>query len=170
MRVSAFIRILPALIALAACAQSEPKPLMSAKSPVELRAMQSRAFDTADRALTLRQVIATLQDLGYSLDKVEASAGTVSATKLAVLRMTASVIPHGSATTVVRANAMVTVVNQRHQVDDPRFYQQNFFSPLAGAMLLEALPDPALEEADSPASRAPSAAKPPEAVTPSPGA
>jgi hypothetical protein len=136
------------LLALSACTATPPKPMMSTKSPVELRAMQSRAFATSDEKHTLRQVIATLQDLGYNLDKVEASAGSVSATKLAVLRMSASVIPRGT-TTVVRANAMISLGPQQHQVDDPRFYLQDFFAPLSQAMLLEALPAPAQEQAAS---------------------
>ena len=136
----------PALLAallLSACAPQTPRPILSAKSPVELRAMQSRQFDTADRARMLRQVIATLQDLGYNIDKVEASAGTVTATKLAQLHLTATVIPFGAKAVVVRANALIGAAAMQHQVDDPRFYQQDFFDPLAHAMVLEALPAPA---------------------------
>ncbi|MCW3476577.1 hypothetical protein [Limobrevibacterium gyesilva] len=159
MRLATLARTLPLLLILAACARADNTPLMSTKSPVELRAMQSRSFATPDRAQTLRQVIATLQDLGYSLDKVEAAAGTVTATKLAALRMTATVIPRGTNATVVRANALVNFGGRQHQVDEPLFYQQNFFAPLAGAMLVQALPGPALEEGTAPAT--PATAPPP---------
>jgi hypothetical protein len=40
------------------------------QTSVELRAIQSRSFDTADKAKTMRSVIATLQDLGFVLIKL----------------------------------------------------------------------------------------------------
>ena len=130
-------------LAVAACQQPGPPPLvLSKKSAVELRSMQSRAFDTGDKAKTLRAVIATLQDLGYTIDKTELEAGTVSATKLAVLRLTATVNARSVGQVVVRSNAIVKVAqqgNQENQVDDPIFYQQLFFEPLAKAMFLSAL-------------------------------
>lgn len=124
-----------------ACAtSSSPTEVLSNKSAVELRTMQTRAFDTADRTATLRTIIATLQDLGYSVGKVEPAAGTVSATKLGQLRLTATAFPRGTAQTAVRANAMVLMTGNRNtQVDDPVFYQQLFFEPLAKALFLTAL-------------------------------
>lgn len=121
--------------------------MLSTKSPVELRAMQARAFDTTDRDKTLRTVIATFQDLGYGIDKVEPAAGTVSATKLAKLRMTATVYPRGQTQTMVRGNALVVSPGLERQVDDPVFYQQLFFEPLAKALFLTALDVPGTEEA-----------------------
>ena len=67
--------------------------------------MQARTFDTADRNRVLRAVIATMQDYGYGLNRVSSEAGTVTATKAAQLRLTASVYPRGETQTVVRANA-----------------------------------------------------------------
>lgn len=128
--------------ALAACQTTRgDNIMMSQKGAVEMRAMQSRAFETPDRYKTIRAIVATLQDLGYSIDKVESGAGTVSATKLTALRLTASVYPRGSTQTVVRANAMVKVEQQQiqNQVDDPIFYQQLFFEPLSKALFLTAL-------------------------------
>lgn len=123
---------------LAAC-QTNRQVVLSTRSPVELRAIQARAFDTSDRNKALRAIIATLQDLGYNIDKVEAGAGTVSATKLGRLRITATVHARGETQTIVRANALVEMANQESQVDDPVFYQQFFFEPLAKAMFLAAL-------------------------------
>ena len=133
--------LLCASLGLAACQmpQQTPPVVLSTKSAVELRSMQSRAFDTTDRLKTLRTVIATLQDLGYKIDKVEPQAGTVSATKLALLRLTATVYPHGASQLAVRANALVKLRNGDTQVDDPSFYQKLFFEPLAKAMFLTAL-------------------------------
>ncbi len=139
-------RILPAcmlLFALAACQTGQQEKLvLSTKSAVELRVIQSRAFDTQDRKKTLRTVVATLQDLGYTIDKVEPAAGTISATKLSFLRLSASVFPRGDTQTTVRANAFVKLqpqAMQDNQVDDPEFYQLYFFEPLAKAMFLTAL-------------------------------
>jgi hypothetical protein len=130
--------------------------LLSQKSSVELRAMQSRAFDTTDRLGTLRTVIATLQDLGYTIGKVEPEAGTVSADKFGYLHLTATVYPRGETQLIVRANVIVAVLVQRKtQVDSPEFYQKLFFEPLAQAMFLTALqveedPAPAPEGAPTP--------------------
>jgi hypothetical protein len=86
------------------------------------------------------------QDLGYAIDKVEPAAGTVSATKLAKLRVTATVYPRGETRMIVRTNAIVVLQNQESKVDDPVFYQQLIFEPLAKAMFLNALQ---VEDGDS---------------------
>jgi len=126
---------------LAACQSAQPTTIMSTKSPVELRAMQSRAYDTTDRNKTLRTIVATLQDLGYSINKVDADSGTVTATKFSILTLTASIYPRGTTQTVVRTNAIVKLENKNtdNQVDEPAFYQQFFFEPLSKAMFLTAL-------------------------------
>jgi len=128
-------------VTLAACQTSNKTSnlVLSTKSPVELRAIQARAFDTTDRTRTLRAVVATLQDLGYGIEKIEPSVGTVSAVKLASLRMTATVYPRGQTQTAVRANALLFGPGIETQVDDPLFYQQLFFEPLSKAMFLSAL-------------------------------
>lgn len=131
-----------ALLLLTACQPAPPPNVMSAKSAVELRAMQSRLFQTGDKRAMLRAVIATLQDLGYSIDTVAAKPGTVTATKLARLTLTATLYPQSEAATVVRANAMVRTGQQTYQVDDPLFYQKDFFDPLGRALVLTALPAP----------------------------
>lgn len=137
------------LLAVAGCQTGRSDDVvLSTKSPVELRAMQARAFETGDRRKTLRAVVATLQDLGYSVEKVEPDAGTVTATKLATLRLTASVYPRGTTRMIVRANALVKLQAQqavRNQVDDPEFYLKYFFEPLSKAMFLSALE---VEDAD----------------------
>ncbi len=128
-------------LGLSACqtGKQAPKEIMSNKSAVELRAMQARAFETGDVNKTLRTVIATLQDLGYTIDKVEPAAGTVSGTKLAQLRITVTVYSRKPDRTIVRANAIVILPGSENQVDDPAFYQQYFFEPLSKALFLNAL-------------------------------
>jgi hypothetical protein len=138
-------------IAVAGCQTTRGEQVvMSTKPAVELRAMQTRAFETTDRYKTVRAVVSTLQDLGYTIEKVETAAGTVTATKLSILRLSASVYPRGSAQIAVRANAIIKPQqNQPHmlnQVDDPEFYLKYFFEPLAKAMFLTALQ---VEDADA---------------------
>lgn len=141
MKAYGFAALIAVALSLAACQKADqPKLVLSTKAPVELRAMQSRAFDTTDGNRILRAVLSTLQDLGYSIDKVDVGAGTVSATKLANLRLTASTYPRGGSNQIiVRANAIYKLPGQDTQVDDPVFYQTLFFEPLSKAMFLSAL-------------------------------
>jgi hypothetical protein len=117
------------------CATTQQRLLDSDASQLQLRSMQSRAFDTTDKEKTLRTVIATLQDLGFLVDKADATLGMVTATKLDryELRMTIIVRPRGEKQLMVRANAQY----QQTAVDDPRPYQQ-FFAALEKAMFLAA--------------------------------
>ena len=114
---------------------SRDKLFATSASQVELRSYQSRAFDTTDREKTLRTIIATLQDLGFVVDKADAVLGTVSATKLDgyLLRMTVSTRPRGETQTLVRANANF----QEQAVEEPAPYQQ-FFVALEKSMFLTA--------------------------------
>ena len=117
------------------CATTQQRLLDSESSQVQLRRIQTRAFDTTDKEKTLRTVMSTLQDLGFVLDKADATLGTVSATKLKgyALRMTVTVRPRGETQLLVRANAQYNV----QPVTDPEPYQQ-FFTSLEKAMFLTA--------------------------------
>lgn len=106
------------------------------QTSVELRAIQSRSFDTTDKAKTMRSTIAILQDLGFVIDKADLDLGSVSATKLSgyALRMTVSVRPGASGKNmIVRANAQYNNV----PVTDPKPYQ-DFFVSLQKSMFLTA--------------------------------
>ena len=121
---------------LAACqTDSRQQVLLTDKSQVALRAVQTRAFETGDDIYTLRTVIATLQDLGFVVDKADHQLGTVSATKLDqfVMRMTITVRRRGKGRVVVRASAQYNI----HAVSDAQPYQQ-FFNALEQAMFLTA--------------------------------
>ncbi|OPY15084.1 MAG: hypothetical protein A4E74_02254 [Syntrophus sp. PtaB.Bin075] len=123
------------LASLIACAPNTSVVMASSESQVKLRNMQSRVFDTSDKGKTLRTVIATLQDLGFIIDKADLDLGTVSGTKLDfyALRMTVSVRPRGESQMIVRANAQY----QLKAVEDPEPYQA-FFNSLSKAMFLAA--------------------------------
>ena len=114
---------------------SRDQVLAADKSQVQLRAVSTRAFDTSDRNLTIRNVITTLQDLGFVVDKADEALGTVSATKMAgyVLRITVIVRPRGQHQMLVRASAQYNM----EAVSDASPYQQ-FFAALEKAMFLTA--------------------------------
>jgi hypothetical protein len=114
---------------------SRQQVLLTDKSQVELRSVQTRAFDTVDRNTTVRTVIATLQDLGFVIDKADERLGTISATKLSgySMRMTVTVRPRGTTQTAVRASAQYNI----SAVSDALPYQQ-FFAALEKAMFLTA--------------------------------
>ncbi len=123
-------------LALAGCQTTSMNHVMeTSESQVAIRQIQTRAFDTTDRTKTLRTVIATLQDLGFVIDKADDELGTVSGTKLNgySLRMTVTVRPRGKTQTLVRANATYNIT----PVTDPQPYQQ-FFTALQKAMFLTA--------------------------------
>jgi hypothetical protein len=116
------------------CASSKDQVLASG-SQVQLRSYQTRAFDTTDKKTTLRSVIATLQDLGFVMDKADETLGTVSATKMSgyLIRMTVTVRPRGATQMLVRANAQY----QNEAIESPEPYQ-DFFVALQKAMFLTA--------------------------------
>ncbi len=127
------------LIALAmtvsACqTDSRSQVLETSKSQVQVRSYQTRAYDTTDQQKMLRTIIATLQDLGFVVDKADATLGTVSATKLNgyLLRITVTTRARGTTQTLVRANAQYNIT----PVEDPAPYQ-SFFDALSKAMFLE---------------------------------
>lgn len=138
MRLGSYGAILAFLIfgLLSACqTDSRQQLLASNESQVALRSIQTRVFDTTDRETTLRTAIATLQDLGFVIDKADSDLGAVTATKLDryMLRMTVTVRPRGQAQLLVRANAQY----QDKPVEDPEPYQ-HFFVALERAMFLTA--------------------------------
>lgn len=127
---------LTAALFVAACqTDSKDQVLATDTSQVALRSIQTRAFDTTDRQTALRTVIATLQDLGFVIDKADDVLGSVSGTKLDgyQLRMTVTVRPRGEEQLLIRANAQYNI----YPVEDPEPYQQ-FFTALEKSMFLTA--------------------------------
>jgi hypothetical protein len=124
-----------AALCLAGCASTTQRVLDSDQSQVQLRSIQTRAFATADKPRTIRAVIATLQDLGFVIDKADDDLGTVSGTKLKgyTLRMTVSVRPGNTGKVMVRASGQYNV----QPITDPEPYQ-DFFAALGKAMFLQA--------------------------------
>lgn len=105
------------------------------ESQLQVRSIQTRVFDTADKNMVVRNVVASLQDLSFVIDKADAELGTVTATKLSgyQIRMTVTVRPKGEKQMVVRANGQY---NNR-VILDPVMYQ-DFFNVLQKSLFLTA--------------------------------
>lgn len=116
----------------AGCA-AKPPDVTGAGSQLQTRQMQTREYDTLDRAKTLRSVIATLQDLGFVIDTADIDLGTVTATRedKYTMRMTVTVREKDADRILVRANARIG----EDTVTDPLTYQ-DFFIALDKAMFL----------------------------------
>jgi hypothetical protein len=128
--------LLAAVLALAGCVHNATNSALEVGSnQVQIRQIQSRAFDTTDKTKTLRTVISTLQDLGFVIDKADLELGSITATKLDgyALRMSVTVRPRNAKQLLVRANAQF----QEAAVTDPAPYQA-FFSSLSKSMFLTA--------------------------------
>ena len=136
MRIGIVVAVLLLPIVLAGCTAPATKAVMdSDQSQVQVRSYQTRAFDTTDKQKTLRTVISTMQDLGFVIDKADATLGTVTGTKLDRynLRLTVTVRPRGTTQLLVRANAQYNI----QPVEDPKAYQ-DFFTALEKSMFLTA--------------------------------
>lgn len=105
------------------------------ESQVQIRSVQTRIFDTSDTAMVFRSVIATLQDLGFVIEKADDTLDIVSATKLSgyVMRMTVMVRQNNPHQAAVRASAQYNLT----AVSDPQPYQQ-FFDALSKSLFLAA--------------------------------
>jgi hypothetical protein len=100
---------------------------------LEMRQKQTRQYDTLDKRLTLRSVIATLQDLGFTIDQADAELGAITATRYheATMRMTVTVVQRDKEKVSVRANARIG----ESAIYDAETYQ-DFFVALDKAMFL----------------------------------
>jgi len=105
------------------------------QSQLAKRSYQSRLFATnSDKVL--RNVISTLQDQDYVIERADKGMNLVSASKAsgnATTRITVTVRAKDKDQTIVRANA----TRNTDQIEDPKFYQV-FYNALAQSLFLEA--------------------------------
>ena len=116
------------MILLGGCAASPGKAIFDTdESQLELRSYQARTIESADELEVMRDVIDTLQDLGFVLENADAGLGTISGSRTAGgnIKMTVTVRPRGEGSFLVRANAQ----RGTQRVDDPAVYQE-FFNAL----------------------------------------
>lgn len=133
-----FICVIFAVFLLTSCTTPHHGALEndSAKSQVQKRDYESRAFDTTDKLKVMQSVVATLQDLDFVINKADVELGIVSAVKLERNReykLTVLVRKRGATQMVVRANASSGSL----PIEDPKAFQ-NFFNSLSQAMFLDA--------------------------------
>ena len=118
---------------LTGCVSAHNDVLGTKHSQVQMRNYQSRAFETEDKAMVLRAVISTMQDLDFIIERADEKLGTISGTSFSnASKLTVSVrVVDGM--TVVRANAQAGL----RAISDPIPYQ-NFFNALSQSLFLEA--------------------------------
>ena len=105
------------------------------QSTLAKRSYQSRLFATnSDKVL--RNVVSTLQDQDYVIERADKELSVVTASKangVSRTKITVTVRAKDKDQTIVRANA----VKNFDQIEDPKFYQV-FFNALAQSLFLEA--------------------------------
>ena len=126
------ISLLFAFVIVAGCATT-PDDVTGAGTQLKTRQIQTREYDTLDKPMTMRSTVATLQDLGFTIDHADLELGTVTATRLHeyTMRMTVTVVEKGDTRISVRANARIG----ENSVKDAATYQ-DFFVVLDKAMFL----------------------------------
>ncbi len=125
--------VMPFLALVVGGCATTPADVTGAGTQLEIRQIQTREYDTLDKGMTLRSVIATLQDLGFTIDQADEDLGTVTATRLHeyTMRMTVTVVTKEGGRVAVRANARIG----EHSVQDASTYQ-DFFVVLDKSMFL----------------------------------
>jgi hypothetical protein len=127
------------LWAVACAAPPEPKPdlLAPTEAQMKLRSYQSRTFEIGSRNRAMRAVIASLQDLGFIIERANEPLGLVTAARFAepryydVIGVTVTVRPQGEDSMQIRINA---IFNNK-PIEDPEVYQ-NFFATLQRSLFL----------------------------------
>jgi hypothetical protein len=109
--------------------QKPPENILSlTDAQMKMRSFQTRAFDIKDRNRVLRGVVSALQDIGFIVERANASMGLVTAGKFAgtgfsgFVELTVTVRKKGEQQSEVRVNALFNT----RPIEDPKIYQ-NFF-------------------------------------------
>ena len=89
--------LLSLLIVIGGCATLPPADVTGAGTQLQTRQIQTRGYNTLDKQMTMRSVIATLQDLGFTIDQADLALGVVTATRLHeyTMRMTVTIVEKG---------------------------------------------------------------------------
>lgn len=121
---------------LSACvATRPPEELLSlSDAQMKIRSYQTRDFDITDQNKVLRAVVASLQDLGFIVERANAPLGMVTAGKFAqngFVEVTVIVRPKGTQQTEIRLNAIYNT----KPVEDPKVYQ-NFFNAVSRSLFI----------------------------------
>ena len=136
-----WLAILAVAAVLLACATPPPQNndqlLAPTEEQMQLRNMQTRSFEVADRNQALRAVIAALQDLGFIIERANEPLGLVTGARFAeprwfdVVGVTVTVREQTGGKMLIRANA----IYNNEPVTDPKVYQ-NFFATLERSLFI----------------------------------
>lgn len=121
------------------CAAPQPPQdlLAPTDAQMKVRSLQTRTFDLKDRNAAVRGVIASLQDLGFIIERTNEGLGLVTAARFAepnyydVVTITVTVRQESADKLSIRANA----IYNNKPIEDPKVYQ-NFFAALQRALFL----------------------------------
>ena len=103
------------------------------QTQIQRRNYQSRAFNTKDKNLVLRSVVATMQDLNFIISKADYDMGIITGTSFVnPSTITVSVRDFNSEQILVRVNAQINL----KALENPKPYQ-NFFNALEKSLFLE---------------------------------
>lgn len=108
--------------------------ITSSESQLMTRQSQSRDYEQVSKTQGMRASIATLQDLSFILDRVDADLGTISASKYrggTNVKVTVSVREKAPMIITIRTNATYG----EQAVDNPLIYQ-DFFTMLDKSLFL----------------------------------
>ena len=127
------------VLAIAGCANPKPGPdLLAPKdAQMKLRSFQSRSFDVSETKLAMRAVIATLQDLGFIIERANEPLGLVTAARFGepdyqnIVAVTVTIRQTEAGKATIRVNA----IYNNEPIEDPKIYQ-NFFATVERAMFL----------------------------------
>lgn len=120
-----------------AAPQAPQDLLVPTEAQMKIRSLQTRTFDLTDRNAAIRGVIASLQDLGFIIERAYEDLGLVTAARFAepnyydVVTVSVTVRQETADKMSVRANA----IYNNKPIEDPKVYQ-NFFAALQRALFL----------------------------------
>jgi hypothetical protein len=131
--------LLAGTLSLQGCAAPQPAPdlLAPTEAQMKIRSLQTRTFDLTDRNAAIRGVIASLQDLGFIIERANEGLGLVTAARFAepnyydVVTITVTVRQETAEKMSFRANA----IYNNKPIEDPKVYQ-NFFAALQRTLFL----------------------------------
>ena len=133
---SVVLFILFLFITISGCVNTAQKAFETNESQVKLRSIQTRAYDTIDKKMMMQNVISTMQDLDFVIDKADFTLGSVTGSKFlrnVVIVMTVTVRHRGEKQLLVRANAQYGIKT----VENAEPYQ-DFFVALEKSLFLTA--------------------------------
>lgn len=141
MNVRCSVFVLCLVFHLPACAGRSQKPpprelLALTEAQMKTRSFQTRAFYVKDQNRVLRGVVASLQDLGFIIERANGPMGLVTAGKFGpdgygFVELTVTVRAKGTQQTEVRVNALFNT----KPIEDQRVYQ-NFFAVVERSLFL----------------------------------